>query len=133
MAQYLTTISVPACDTDGNRRNIDLTCHVKLSPLIMAAFTDMASIKFPIQDAYAYCWRYMASGGGNLSYHSYGSCIDVNADANPAVYWGYAPDPSSPYYNNTQVVTIWKSHGFYWGGDWSSSYYDPMHFTYTDN
>ena len=43
------------------------------------------------------------------------------------------PDPKSPYYNNPQVVAIFKAHGFYWGGDWSPSFYDPMHFTYTNH
>ncbi len=30
-----------------------------------------------------------------------------------------------------KVIKIWKSHGFYWGGDWSGKK-DTMHFSYTE-
>ena len=52
-----------------------------------------------------------------LSFHTYGTAIDLNAATN---YRGIAGDM------NRNVVAIFKSWGFAWGGDWN--YTDPMHF-----
>ena len=133
MSKYLTTITVPACNSDGSVRNIKITLHKNIASEVEAVFNELASIKFPVKDAYAYSWRQQASGTGSRSHHSYGVAIDLNADDNPAVYWGRAPDKNSIFYNNDRVVAIWKNHGFYWGGDWSTKYYDPMHFSYTNH
>ena len=134
MKSYLTTISVPACDKTGNVRNISITVHNKLADEVQAIFNEMAQIKFPLNnEVYGYSWRGMASNSKNRSHHSYGVAIDINASSNPATYWGYSPNPSDPYYINQTVVEIWKKHGFYWGGDWSKNYYDPMHFSYTNH
>ena len=67
-----------------------------------------------------------------MSHHSYGVAFDINAAANGATYTG-GVNPSSPYYINQKIVSIWKSHGFYWGGDWKGYYNDPMHFTWTNH
>ena len=134
MQPYLTTISVPACDINGNIRNISITVHTKLADEVMAIFNEMAQLKFPLSnEVYGFSWRGMASNNKNRSHHSYGVAIDINASSNPAVYWGSSPDPSDPYYINQTIVEIWKKHGFYWGGDWSKNYYDPMHFSYTNH
>lgn len=133
MSKYLTTITVPACKQDGSVRNIKITLHKNIASEVEAVFNELAAIKFPVKDAYAYSWRQQASGTGSRSHHSYGVAIDLNANDNPAVYWGRSPDKSSAFYNNDRVVAIWKNHGFYWGGDWSKKYYDPMHFSYTNH
>ena len=133
MENYLTTISVEVSDQSGNISTKTLTLHKQIASEVEAIFSEMAAIKFPIKDAYAYSWRGMASNAKNRSHHSYGVAIDINANSNPAVYWGYSPNKSDPYYINQTVVEIWKKHGFYWGGDWSKNYYDPMHFTYTNH
>ena len=52
-----------------------------------------------------------------LSFHTYGTAIDLNAADN---YRGIAGKM------DRRVVTIFKSWGFAWGGDWN--YTDPMHF-----
>ena len=52
-----------------------------------------------------------------LSFHTYGTAIDLNAATN---YRGIPGDM------NRNVVAIFKNWGFAWGGDWS--YTDPMHF-----
>lgn len=135
MTQYLTTITVPV-NTPNGQTTMNLRVHKKLANEIVAIFEELLTVKgFYVDtgDTYGYGWRLMASGTGKVSHHSYGCVIDLNASANPAVYWGYSPDTSSPYYANPQVVAIFKAHGFFWGGDWSASYYDPMHFTYTNH
>ena len=52
-----------------------------------------------------------------LSFHTYGTAIDLNAADN---YRGIAGAM------DRQVVSIFKRWGFAWGGDWN--YTDPMHF-----
>ncbi len=52
-----------------------------------------------------------------LSFHTFGTAIDLNASTN---YRGIPGDI------NRTVVAIFKSWGFAWGGDWN--YTDPMHF-----
>lgn len=130
---YLTTINVPVNNSAGTPTTIAITCHKSLANEMYAVFLEMQRTGFKIKQCSCYGFRSMASGTGHLSHHSYGVAVDINWDANPAVYWGYKPDPSDPYYIDQTIVNIWKRHGFYWGGDWSASYYDPMHFTYTNH
>lgn len=136
MKNYLTQIQVPIYTTKKKKSTMTLTVHKKLTVEIMAAFTEMANIKFPIDPGCTagYTWRMMASNGGKLSYHSYGCVVDVNWEHNGASYTGWPYKPGKDKLAVTQkVVAIWKKHGFYWGGDWSASYFDPMHFTYVNH
>jgi hypothetical protein len=52
-----------------------------------------------------------------LSFHTFGTAIDLNAADN---YRGI------PGRMDRRVVAIFKKWGFAWGGDWN--YTDPMHF-----
>jgi hypothetical protein len=52
-----------------------------------------------------------------LSFHTFGTAIDLNAADNGR---------GGPGKMDRRVVTIFKSWGFAWGGDWN--YTDPMHF-----
>ena len=95
--------------------------------------------KFPIKDVGGYYWR--NTSGGRLSHHSYGLCIDINANENyyvepdgtPIVgkYWKPYEDPYSMPEDGIVVKTFAK-YGFLWGGNcWSDKYAkDYMHFTY---
>lgn len=132
---YLTTITVPI-QTKTGKTTMSLRVHKQLANEIQSIFEELLTVQgFYVNpgDTFGYNWRPMASGTGKLSHHSYGCVIDLNANANPPSYWNSKPDSKSPYYNNPQVVAIFKAHGFYWGGDWSPSFYDPMHFTYTNH
>lgn len=136
MSQYLTTITVPIVDHRGTSSTMQLTVHKKLANEYIAIFQEMKAAGFPVRasDTAAYVWRTMATDPSKLSYHSYGSVVDLNWTSNPLVYSGtgnYKPGVD-PYSITPKVVAIWKRHGFYWGGDWSS-YKDYMHFTYTNN
>lgn len=76
----------------------------------------MKAIGFPVRasDTAAYVWRTMATNGSKISYHSYGSVVDLNWNSNPLVYHGtgaYRPG-SDPYSVTQQVVNIWKSMAF---------------------
>jgi hypothetical protein len=74
-----------------------------------------------IQEWHTYdgCWvvRYMR-GSSQLSIHSWGLAIDINAAENPF---------NSPNFAMTEAFAkCWKDAGFIWGGDWSSPV-DAMH------
>lgn len=133
---YMQTITVKIYNDSGKESSMNITVHKKLVSAYRQAFEEMYKIRFPIKAAEtaAYCWRSMASGSSKQSYHSYGTCIDINPSSNPATYTGgiYLPG-QNPLSITPQVVKIWADAGFFWGGNWSGYYRDYMHFTYTDN
>ena len=127
MDNYLTTIQVPIYDYDTHvKTTTPITVHKKLVTPIKEAFQAMADINFPVKKAgsapaqpyttYAYHWRKMSSG--SQSAHSYGCAIDVNY---------YLPDSITQ-----EVANIWKSRGWFWGGDWKNPH-DPVHFCYINH
>jgi hypothetical protein len=80
------------------------------------------------------------TGGGSWSEHSYGTAIDVNPLVNPYVVGGtvlppagaaYADrslDASGMIHDGDVVVEAFASHGWIWGGTWSSPK-DYQHFS----
>jgi peptidoglycan L-alanyl-D-glutamate endopeptidase CwlK len=74
--------------------------------------------------------KIVTSARGGFSYHNYGLAIDicllVDGKANWDVTADYDRDGKSDW---TEVVSIFKHHGWEWGGDWR--FYDPPHFQKT--
>lgn len=136
MQKYLTQITVPIINKNGKAATMILTVHKKLAEEIKKVFEDMkrAGFKIKPEETAGYNWRTMASNSSRVSHHSYGCVVDVNWTSNGASYtsWGYHPGKDE-FSVTKEVVDIWKRHGFYWGGDWSTAYFDPMHFTYTNH
>lgn len=136
MQKYLTQITVPIINKNGKAATMILTVHKKLAEEIKKVFEDMkrAGFKIKPEETAGYNWRTMASNSSKVSHHSYGCVVDVNWTSNGASYtsWGYHPGKDE-FSVTKEVVDIWKRHGFYWGGDWSTAYFDPMHFTYTNH
>lgn len=136
MQNYLTQIKVGIINSKGKADTMTLTVHKKLATEIKAVFADLKKAKFKVlpEETAGYCWRMMASNSSKVSHHSYGCVIDLNWTHNGASYtsWGYNPGKDE-YSVTKDIVDIWKKHGFYWGGDWSKEYNDPMHFTYTNH
>lgn len=137
MKRYLIQIEVPILNREGKDATMKLTVHKKLAGEIKAVFEDLkkAGIRTVPSCTAAYNWRKMATNSSKQSYHSYGSVVDWNWTYNPICYpgtTGYRSQPKSQFMADQKVVGIWKSHGFYWGGDWKS-YHDYMHFSYTNN
>lgn len=62
------------------------------------------------------------TGGGSLSFHSFGLAIDIKAPANPYVASGYAQHSIV----DSVMKAVCKAHGCEWGGQWSSPH-DYMH------
>ena len=134
MRKYLATIHLKAYDANGKTGQVTITCHKKLANAYKQAFEGMYKLGFRIKSVGCYNWRNMASNSNVRSYHSYGTCIDINPDSNPATYTGGTYNPGNDIFSITSaVVKVWKDAGFYWGGEWTGYYRDYMHFTYTNN
>ena len=82
------------------------------------------------------------SGGkstGSWSEHAYGLAVDLNPIENPYVGCGRTRErTSAPYLNRSKlrrgmvtaaVIQAFRSIGWGWGGDWSGSTKDYMHFS----
>jgi hypothetical protein len=80
-------------------------------------------------------------GTGSWSMHAYGEAIDLNPTENPYVGCGMSRDKRGlPYLDRSrhrpgmvtsQVVQAFRSIGWGWGGGWSGSTKDYMHFSAT--
>lgn len=133
---YLTTISVPILDINGNKTTMKLTLHKSIATEMEAVFNDLVQAGFRVKPSTTgmYNWRQ----NGIKSEHSLGLAIDINWDINP----DYKPAPSNPssVYSaestdplkvDDEIVRIFHDHGFYWGGCYSNRV-DLMHFGYRD-
>jgi hypothetical protein len=79
------------------------------------------------------------SGTGTWSEHAYGQAVDLNPVENPYVGCGKTRDRKSlPYFDRSRlrrgmvtpaVVKAFRSIGWGWGGDWTGSTKDYMHFS----
>jgi hypothetical protein len=99
---------------------------------ISAAFDCRQAIASP-------CASRARKGNGSWSEHAYGRAVDLNPVENPYVGCGMSRDPASkPYLDRSRlrggmvtpaVVAAFRSIGWGWGGDWSGSTKDYMHFS----
>lgn len=64
----------------------------------------------------------------DLSNHSWGTAIDINARWNPR---GRPGAKVSDYGSNVLLVPDASRLGFVWGGDWTGKSIDPMHFEFS--
>jgi hypothetical protein len=89
-----------------------ITCHRKLIPMVRGAIEEILGSGLLSEiKVYSGCWasRTIArSPTAPPSYHAYGAAIDINAPQNP-----YGAKPTM----NREVVRIFESWGFNWGGD----------------
>jgi hypothetical protein len=79
------------------------------------------------------------TGTGSWSEHAYGEAVDLNTIENPYVGCGRTRERSSlPYLNRSRlrpgmvtpaVVAAFRSIGWGWGGNWTGSTKDYMHFS----
>jgi hypothetical protein len=80
-------------------------------------------------------------GTGSWSMHAYGLAVDINPTENPYVGCGASHDPASLSYRDRSrhrrgmvtsgVIRAFRSIGWGWGGSWSGSTKDYMHFSST--
>jgi hypothetical protein len=96
-----------------------VTGNVVMLPQLRGALNEVISrglSKSIYQYGGCYVPRFIA-GTHTLSFHSFGTAIDLNVADNQRGTAGKM---------DRNVVTIFKEWGFAWGGDWH--YTDPMHF-----
>ena len=96
-----------------------VTGNVVMLPQLRGALNEVISrglSKSIYQYGGCYVARFIA-GTHTLSFHSFGTAIDLNVADNQRGTAGKM---------DRNVVTIFKDWGFAWGGDWH--YTDPMHF-----
>jgi hypothetical protein len=100
-----------------------LNCHRLLVGNFQAVFRELAEEKYrPHLKTFggAFNFRPKSSGRG-LSTHSWGIAIDLNPETNRRGTKGEMP---------ADIVSLFKAHGFVWGGIWNGVRKDPMHFQY---
>jgi hypothetical protein len=98
-----------------------ITCHKDLFPQLRAALLevqqrDLAGAIHPREYAGCYYPRFIANTT-TLSNHAFGLALDLNTPGNQRGTVGEM---------DRDVVAIFKTWGFAWGGDWRWT--DPMHF-----
>jgi len=98
-----------------------VTCHKDLFPQLRAALLEVQQLGLageihPGEYAGCYYPRFIANTT-TLSNHSFGLALDLNVPGNQRGSVGEM---------SRAVVSIFKTWGFAWGGDWR--YTDPMHF-----
>ena len=140
----LETVTVPRWKFEDGKKvpsTIDITIHKALASDVIEIFNEIyqSPEQFPINTVADWAWR--TRGSGILSEHALGSAIDINAEQNYCVYssgdtvgsyWKPYEDPLSitPY---GDVIKIFESHGWTWGGDAWRNPQDYMHFSYYGN
>jgi hypothetical protein len=100
-----------------------LRCHKLVAPLYEAVFADV--LAQGLWDTIrttggGYTWR-MKRGQAKPSTHTWGIAFDLNDKTNAMG----TPGDMAP-----ALVALFESYGFTWGGRWSGSNRDPMHFQY---
>ena len=123
---------------------------------LLRIFARLKSFKFPIKSVIPIarfnwsdslsminnntsCFNYRTiKGSTKLSDHAEGKAIDINPFNNPYVYYrSHKSDPAGAIYDTSmpgtitagsEVVSIFKSYGWKWGGDWKYSK-DYQHFS----
>lgn len=69
-------------------------------------------------------------GVAELSLHTFGAAVDIDAETNPLLLDCPPGDPRRQT-NKTisdAVIDVWRAEGWMWGGDFSGRRFDPMHF-----
>lgn len=143
-AYNMVSVTVPVwkLKEDGSKYSstASITVNRNLAGEVKNIFTEIYNDpeQFPIKDVGGYSWRNTPLGG--ISQHSYGTCIDINADENyycyassgEAITGSFWKPGENPYSitENGSVVRAFAKYGWTWGGNAWTSLKDYMHFTY---
>lgn len=128
-ALYLDHALLPfSIPLDWNRAvSVDkIYCHKLMVPIFDELFQEIVDegLQSKVQ-TYGGCFMYRPQRTGTkLSTHAWGIAIDLNPSTNTQ---GTSGDMDSG------VVQVFKDAGFEYGGDWSGTVRDPMHFQYATN
>jgi hypothetical protein len=119
-AAEIEIISVPIKGT-----NIKVRCAKAVAPLIAGFCAEFHELIEPIDegslDDWGYCFRMVRGSTDNLSNHSSGTAVDLNATRHRLGRKGTFPNEKVP-----MIRALAKKYGMLWGGDFRR--YDEMHF-----
>jgi hypothetical protein len=105
---------------------IKLTCNKAVAPLLVGLAAEFHELIEPIDegslDDWGYCYREIRGSSTNLSNHSSGTAIDLNATKHPLGKVGTFPIEKVP-----MIRALAKKYGCIWGGDYRNRK-DEMHF-----
>lgn len=76
--------------------------------------------------------RYKRTTKGEISLHTWGVAVDINAHANPLVTLKNQNDPFK-YDMPNAFIAAFRDNGWTWGGDFKGLTKDPMHYQYASN
>ena len=81
---------------------------------------------YPVTVAYGHAFRAVTGGSHRMSFHAFGTAVDINPAQNP-----YSAEDPPRFITNMPAwyVQAWRDAGFCWGGDWQSIK-DTMHFSW---
>jgi hypothetical protein len=103
-----------------------LACAKAVAPLLVGFAAEFHELIEPIDegtlDDWGYCFRQVRGSTDNLSNHSSGTAIDLNATQHPLGKVGTFPSEKVP-----MIRALAKKYGLIWGGDYRNRK-DEMHF-----
>ena len=109
--------------------NIKLSCAKAVAPLLVGFAAEFHELIEPIDegglDDWGYAFRMVRGSTDNLSNHSSGTAIDLNATQHPLGKSGTFPLEKVP-----MIQSLAKKYGLKWGGDFRGRP-DEMHFEIT--
>jgi hypothetical protein len=119
-----------------------ITINSAISKSVLAVFSNIfeiaKTINYKITSIHAYIYRYKAQYGGEPALKNdieNGKNIDFNKLSNHSIGTAIDINPSQNWLGDTlwdipeEFVKCFRSHGFFWGGEYSTSK-DAMHFEY---
>jgi hypothetical protein len=105
---------------------LKLACAKAVAPLLVGFAAEFHKLIEPIDegtlDDWGYCFRQVRGSTDNLSNHSSGTAIDLNATQHPLGKVGTFPIEKVP-----MIRALAKKYGLIWGGDYRNRK-DEMHF-----
>lgn len=81
---------------------------------------------YRVDEAFGWAFRAVTGSSHRMSFHSFGTAVDINPSRNP-----FIDDPDAELITDMPewYVQAWRDAGFCWGGDWVSKR-DAMHFSW---
>ena len=119
-----TEIGIESFPVPGTK--LKLACAKSVAPLLVGFSAEFHQLIEPIDegglDDWGYCFRQVRGDAVNLSNHSSGTAIDLNATKHPLGKVGTFPIEKVP-----MIRALAKKYGLIWGGDYRNRK-DEMHF-----
>ncbi len=125
-ADFLATVALPfplRLSWDHSKFVMKMTCHKRLTETFREIFSLIQARELrPRISSFGGCFVFRTQRTGTrLSTHSWGIALDLNPETNSQGSTGNM-DP--------ELIDIFRSAGFSWGGDWPGKARDPMHFQF---